>query len=725
MNALTQLAHSDAVATATSWMLTYAIHSTILILGVWLLCRGIGPIARRMRPQAQNHAWKLAVVGGLVTATVQVGAGVRPAVGAFELGAAPSSATAAATPAAAPAPVQPQTQTQTQTQPQPIVHLRRTPARSGERALMIFHGSSAAPVAAPLISSPILDPLAAPTPTRTLVAAADEPAPIWPALLFGMWVLGGSWAALRLVRSVRALRRRLGDRVEVLEDPVLESFLTLCRDAEIERKIRLTQTTKLAGPIALWRREIVLPRRAVDELSPAAMRAVLAHELAHLERRDPLWLAVAAVIEALCFFQPLNRLARRGMQESAELLSDDWAIAHTGDGVQFAKSLAEIASWSRARRNAALVAGMISRDKPLLRRVERALGGDPRRLDEDGHRPGRLALGLGALTALILLAPGAVDAGEPEARDAARDQTPDQTPDQSSEASAPADARAERRERKQAEKARKQAKKARKKADKARRKADEARAKAEQARVEAMQAEREARAAMRQARREDRPVGDTHMVLRDGANVLIIDDEGVRAHGEKGEMLIIDRRGLHAQSEDGELMILGGDHPRLRLEADGQNIDIELDDLEDIEELEALGDLGALTGGLIQALVLEELRNVPAPPMPPQAVEGDVGRPPRGISERERARSEQRRERDQRKREADQARREADQARREADQARRERDHEAGQRAGREVEAELEAAMKSLERSFERGEISAEVFEQITRELERALEGER
>ena len=75
----------DPLTVASSWMLTYLIHSTILILAVWLVCRGIPPLAARVSPGAANLSWKLALVGGVVTATVQLAAGVTPALGALEL----------------------------------------------------------------------------------------------------------------------------------------------------------------------------------------------------------------------------------------------------------------------------------------------------------------------------------------------------------------------------------------------------------------------------------------------------------------------------------------------------------------------------------------------------------------------------------------------------------------------------------------------------------------
>jgi hypothetical protein len=372
---------------------------------------------------------------------------------------------------------------------------------------------------------------------------------------------------VRLAVSVRGVRRRLADRSEVLEDPVLESFLTLCGDAEVNRKIRLTQSTRIAAPIALWRSEIVIPRRAVEELSPAAMRSVLAHELAHLERRDPHWLAFAAVLEALLFFQPLNRLARRGMQESAEFLCDDWAIANTGDGVVFAKSLAEVASWTNANRSSLLLAGMLSGERPLVRRVKRALDGDPQRFDtQDGARPTRLLVGLGALSALIMFAPGVVDASPPKAADT----------DETSE---------DRRIRKARDQAERDAAKAEARARKAR-------AEAERLEQEAARLRQEAAKSNQQPFGGDAASGSQHLIIRDGKDYLIIDEKGVRMHSDEADVEITD--GANPQM-------------RVRVHDDGLDLDmnVDLDTLSGVAEMlagELFGGAGGFDSGELESL---------------------------------------------------------------------------------------------------------------------------
>ena len=53
-----------------AWLLTYAVHSTALIGGVWLAERA--GLLRSLR--LRDLAWRTALVGGLVTATLQLAA---------------------------------------------------------------------------------------------------------------------------------------------------------------------------------------------------------------------------------------------------------------------------------------------------------------------------------------------------------------------------------------------------------------------------------------------------------------------------------------------------------------------------------------------------------------------------------------------------------------------------------------------------------------------------
>ena len=322
-----------------AWLLTYALHSTVLLGAVWLLTSHGLVRSHHLR----ELFWKAALVGGLLTATAQ--SALRQ-VSWGDAIALPSSRPAVMVPAAG--------------LPMPMPLARDRAGRSGD-------------------------------------AASAQAFPIAPALLAG-WAGAAVLALLGLASAHLRLARRLGRRESIAGHPINDVLERLREDANIRRPIRLTRSDGLASPVALGHSEICLPTAALRHLDPAQQRSVLAHELAHLERHDPLWLAGACVVERVFFFQPLNRLARRRMQESAEYLCDDFAVHSTGSGLSMAKSLMKVAEWMQGEPSPVPLAGMAENRSQLVARVKRLVehrGG----VESRRRWPMPLALGLLALTA--------------------------------------------------------------------------------------------------------------------------------------------------------------------------------------------------------------------------------------------------------------------------------------------------------------------------------------
>lgn len=181
----------------------------------------------------------------------------------------------------------------------------------------------------------------------------------------------------------------------------------LCREIGDARGVRLTATDRISVPIALGllRPEICLPHRSLGNLSAAEQRSLLAHELAHLVRRDPAWHLTSAVIAALCFFQPLNRLAGRRLRRLSEVLCDDWAVASTGSAASLARCLTEVAGWAIERPRFFLSPGIAGGVTELGHRIQRLVDG---RCGRGAPLPRRGSL-LAALAAWALvgtIAPG-------------------------------------------------------------------------------------------------------------------------------------------------------------------------------------------------------------------------------------------------------------------------------------------------------------------------------
>lgn len=352
---------TDSLASsALAWLLTYAVHSTVLLGMAWIVLR-----LRRAEPGSADVLWKVAMIGAVITASAQTVLEIRPA-GTVSL-------QAVATQQAA----------------------NGAPASLINDALVTPNAPSVPDASEGNTGSPRNEPTAT--------------APRWNISTAGL--LAGGWAivALALVFWYAGRRLilvgRLGDRRVVPDGPLATLLSDLRREAGVSRKIVLTESQAISSPVALGRSEICLPAAAMLELDPAQQRAMLAHELAHLVRRDPQWLAFACLMERAFFFQPLNRLARRGMQQSAEYLADEWAANRSG-GVPLAHCLVKVAEWIQASPLGVPVAGMAEERSQLAARVSRLLERSP--FGAPRSRRPLAFLSTGALVAVVIFAPAVV-----------------------------------------------------------------------------------------------------------------------------------------------------------------------------------------------------------------------------------------------------------------------------------------------------------------------------
>jgi Zn-dependent protease with chaperone function len=81
----------------------------------------------------------------------------------------------------------------------------------------------------------------------------------------------------------------------------------------------------------LLRPRVFVSRGAVAALTPDQLDAVLAHEMHHVRRRDPLRLLVARVLADALFFLPVLRRAVDRYGALAEVAADEAALRRTGD----------------------------------------------------------------------------------------------------------------------------------------------------------------------------------------------------------------------------------------------------------------------------------------------------------------------------------------------------------------------------------------------------------
>lgn len=241
--------------------------------------------------------------------------------------------------------------------------------------------------------------------------AAARPRELPPA---GAWLaaLGWLWTLLAGARVLAAMRRWRSQRARIAALPAAADALAaqagaLACTAGIGQ-VYLRLDASLAGPAAFAPATIVLPPWTVHTLSPAQMRAALAHEIAHLARRDPLWQGWADIATRLL---PPLACARRRLADLAEHACDAWAAGASGQGRALAEALAACAERGWPMRPPAFAVAMASPRSPLVERVQRLI--EERPMNFQNPAPWGRALAGCALLATVLCLPGisVADAG--------------------------------------------------------------------------------------------------------------------------------------------------------------------------------------------------------------------------------------------------------------------------------------------------------------------------
>lgn len=349
----------DAVLT---WLCSYALHSTLLIGGLWLLERAGG--LRRLGPRTQEGLWRLALFGGLISASVAL-----------------------------------------------LPHGLSWPSF---HAADVTHG--VAPVAVPepapaMVELPLVQdaaPAAAEPPDVSFGRLAHDLG----LMLGGLWLVGAVWGLVELLLQWAWLRRTVR-RLPALHSPRWQALCEQQAAAQGVAMPRLRQAhADWASPLLAPGRVLCLPAWSL-ELPDDEAAAVLGHELAHLRRRDPAWRLAAALLTALLWPQRLHQLALARLDLLAELACDASAAGAEDRRLALAQSLlrcAELRLGGRALP--ALACGAAASGSSLQARVRRLLQRDA----DTPHEPRALRWGLLAALAAALLALPAVVVSHTDAR---------------------------------------------------------------------------------------------------------------------------------------------------------------------------------------------------------------------------------------------------------------------------------------------------------------------
>ena len=321
------------------WILTYFLHSTVLFLAVLFLVKS--NLVKGL--SLQNALWKVALVGGILTASLQVTYSWK------------SVNISDYTPIT-----------------WDIEAVEETPVLAFD----------AAPEPEDILASDVIEETALLEHLYTIdesyepIAASTPPfyaTYTWKEWLAYGWLLAICILLLRQVVVHIYFFKKIGTREQITNADVLGIVKKLVGNTNLGKIPYITFSQHLSTPIVIKNKEICLPSRALSQLSAEQQQNLLAHEIAHIVRKDYYWLVIGKTIETLFFFQPFNKIINKNLQATTEQLCDQWAAKMTGNHIALAQCLVEVATWVSNKSPYPLVAGMALKKSELSNRIHQLL----------------------------------------------------------------------------------------------------------------------------------------------------------------------------------------------------------------------------------------------------------------------------------------------------------------------------------------------------------------
>ena len=186
-----------------------------------------------------------------------------------------------------------------------------------------------------------------------------------------LWISGLTLYLVRVGREWRRAQQLQRLDLDDAGEPIQSVVAELRSRLSLRTGVNVHRSRRASVPMVLgWLRPVILlPTSTATSLAPRQLRAVLAHELAHVSRRDYLANLIQMAAETMLFHHPAAHWISRRIRTEREYCCDDVAVSVGADPADYARALAAL---DDARDDCRMAVAAAS--GTLLDRIQRIVG---------------------------------------------------------------------------------------------------------------------------------------------------------------------------------------------------------------------------------------------------------------------------------------------------------------------------------------------------------------
>lgn len=169
-----------------------------------------------------------------------------------------------------------------------------------------------------------------------------------------LWTLGAAFMLIRLAGGWLVVHQLAG-RARPSDSPAVRGVVERVRaKMRVQTPVRICESAEIDVPIIVgFAPVLIVPPQLTFEPAVVALEPLIAHELAHVVRRDYLLNMLQSVADAVMVAFPGVRWISARIRETREYCCDEIALQVCGDRRGYVEALAGIATLSVARQPAA------------------------------------------------------------------------------------------------------------------------------------------------------------------------------------------------------------------------------------------------------------------------------------------------------------------------------------------------------------------------------------